>query len=180
MGTAESYAKVTKMPKKTRTLSNAVKLKLDNQDVSIEFYSPSIVRVVKAAKGSSVKKKSYSVIMTPEVFENFKTTNTVDGISLASDRITVNINSTTGEITFANSKGETLLKDTRTMLTPRTDEANKGKYKVAQTFILDKNEAVYGLGQLRDTYMNQRGRKVELWNNNTHIYIPYFTSEKGY
>ena len=64
MGTAESYAKVTKMPKKTRTLSNAVKLKLDNQDVSIEFYSPSIVRVVKAAKGSSVKKKSYSVIMT--------------------------------------------------------------------------------------------------------------------
>ena len=106
MGTAESYAKVTKMPKKTRTLSNAVKLKLDNQDVSIEFYSPSIVRVVKAAKGSSVKKKSYSVIMTPEVFENFKTTNTVDGISLASDRITVNVNSTTGEITFANSKGE--------------------------------------------------------------------------
>ena len=180
MGTAESYAKVTKMPKKTRTLSNAVKLKLDNQDVSIEFYSPSIVRVVKAAKGSSVKKKSYSVIMTPEVFENFKTTNTVDGISLASDRITVNVNSTTGEITFANSKGETLLKDTRTMLTPRTDEANKGKYKVAQTFILDKDEAVYGLGQLRDTYMNQRGRKVELWNNNTHIYIPYFTSEKGY
>ena len=89
MGTAESYAKVTKMPKKTRTLSNAVKLKLDNQDVSIEFYSPSIVRVVKAAKGSSVKKKSYSVIMTPEVFENFKTTNTVDGISLASNRITV-------------------------------------------------------------------------------------------
>lgn len=180
MCTAESYAKVTKMPKKTRTLSNAVKLKLDNQDVSIEFYSPSIVRVVKAAKGSSVKKKSYSVIMTPEVFENFKTTNTVDGISLASDRITVNVNSTTGEITFANSKGETLLKDTRTMLTPRTDEANKGKYKVAQTFILDKDEAVYGLGQLRDTYMNQRGRKVELWNNNTHIYIPYFTSEKGY
>ena len=180
MGTAESYAKVTKMPKKTRTLSNAVKLKLDNQDVSIEFYSPSIVRVVKAAKGSSVKKKSYSVIMTPEVFENFKTTNTVDGISLASDRITVNVNSTTGEITFANSKGETLLKDTRTMLTPRTDEANKGKYKVAQTFILDKDEAVYGLGQLRDTYINQRGRKVELWNNNTHIYIPYFTSEKGY
>lgn len=180
MGTAESYAKVTKMPKKTRTLSNAVKLKLDNLDVSIEFYSPSIVRVVKAAKGSSVKKKSYSVIMTPEVFENFKTTNTVDGISLASNRITVNVNSTTGEITFANSKGETLLKDTRTMLTPRTDEANKGKYKVAQTFILDKDEAVYGLGQLRDTYMNQRGRKVELWNNNTHIYIPYFTSEKGY
>ena len=75
----------------------------------------------------------------------------VDGISLASDRITVNVNSTTGEITFANSKGETLLKDTRTMLTPRTDEANKGKYKVAQTFILDKDEAVYGLGQLRDT-----------------------------
>ena len=180
MGTTESYAKVTKMPKKTRTLSNAVKLKLDNQDVSIEFYSPSIVRVVKAAKGSSVKKKSYSVIMTPEVFENFNITNTVDGISLASDRITVNVNSTTGEITFANNKGETLLKDTRTMLTPRTDEANKGKYKVAQTFILDKDEAVYGLGQLRDTYMNQRGRKVELWNNNTHIYIPYFTSEKGY
>ena len=29
--------------------------------------------------------------------------------------------------------------------------------------------------------MNQRGRKnIELWNHNTYIAIPYFTSEKGY
>ena len=42
MGTAESYAKVTKMPKKTRTLSNAVKLKLDNQHrVLFSFYRKS-------------------------------------------------------------------------------------------------------------------------------------------
>ena len=56
-----------------------------------------------------------------------------------------------------------------------------GKYRIEQDFRLADDEAIYGLGQLRDVYMNQRGRQnIELWNHNTYIAIPYFTSEKGY
>lgn len=74
-----------------------------------------------------------------------------------------------------------LLTDTKTRLEARKDEANKGKYRIEQDFRLADDEAIYGLGQLRDVYMNQRGRQnIVLWNHNTYIAIPYFTSEKGY
>ena len=112
--------------------------------------------------------------------KNLKTVKTADGYEISSPYIKVNFNSQTGEIRFIDAQGNALLSDTKTTLEKRSDEANKGKWRIKQTFLLDKDEAVYGLGQLRDTHMNQRGRHITLWNNNTFIAIPYFTSEKGY
>ena len=39
---------------------------------------------------------------------------------------------------------------------------------------------LYGLGQRQDPDLSLRGKKVHLWNENMHIYIPFFCSEKGY
>ena len=159
---------------------NAATQQVGNLQVKVEFYSPSIVRVLKTEVGSKANKKSYSVILKPEQMKNLKTVKTADGYEISSPYIKVNFNSQTGEIRFFDAQGNALLSDTKTTLEKRSDEANKGKWRIKQTFLLDKDEAVYGLGQLRDTHMNQRGRHITLWNNNTFIAIPYFTSEKGY
>lgn len=159
---------------------NAVSLQIGNQQVRVEFYSPSIVRVLKTEAGSSAQKKSYSVIMKPEQIKNLTTVKTATGYDISSPCIKVSVDASTGTISFADAKGNSLLTDINTSLTKRTDDANKGKWRISQTFRLDNDEAIYGLGQLRDTYMNQRGRHIELWNHNTYITIPYFTSEKGY
>lgn len=163
-----------------KTAGNSISRQADGLNVTITFYSPSIVRVTKTVPGDKASKKSYSVIMEPQKTEGL-TTHDGDGYTeIASPLIKVKLDSSTGAISFSNNAGESLLTDTKTSLTKRGDEANKGKYRIKQTFNLAAEEAIYGLGQLRDTYMNQRGRHVEIWNHNTYISIPYFTSEKGY
>lgn len=163
------------------TTPSSITRQVANQTVTVEFYSPSIVRVVKSATPEDAKqKKSYSVILKAQQVKGVSTQENGDIISMASDFLTVTFNQRTGEISFLSKEGKQLLCDTKTTLAPRQDKANKGKYRIRQSFRLADDEAVYGLGQLHDTHMSQRGRHVELWNHNTYIAIPYFTSEKGY
>ena len=153
------------------------------QNVTIEFYSPSIVRILKSDAGlaAPVQKKSYSVILKPQQLKDVQIQENGDVVNIKSKFICVELNQQTGEIRFLSKDGKLLLTDTKTRLEARKDEANKGKYRIEQDFRLADDEAIYGLGQLRDVYMNQRGRQnIELWNHNTYIAIPYFTSEKGY
>lgn len=179
-----TYAKSSKTVSIQKNALSSISLKVNNQNIDIEFYAPSIVRVVKSDASNKAQlakeKKSYSVILKPQQLKVISTQEHGDILTMKSADIIVNINKTTGEITFLSPDGKQLLKDTKTTLTARTDAANKGKYRVKQDFQLANDEAIYGLGQLRDTHMNQRGRHVELWNHNTYIAIPYFTSEKGY
>lgn len=171
--------KVVNAPSKTT--ASSITCQVANQTVNVEFYSPSIVRVVKSVTPDAAKqKKSYSVILKPQQVKGVSRRDSGDTISMKSAFITVTFNKRTGEIAFLSKEGQPLLRDTKTTLDARHDAANKGKYRVRQCFRLADDEAVYGLGQLRDTHMSQRDRHVELWNHNTYIAIPYFTSEKGY
>ncbi len=162
-------------------LAKAITHQVGGQQISIEFQSPSIVRVLKAPQSEKVEKRSYCVVLKAQKIKDLKTVETADGVEISSSCITVTLDHTSGTVTFRNAKGEKLLTDARTCFERRTDEANKGKLRTKQYFVLEPEEAIYGLGQLRDTHMNQRGRRnIMLWNNNTYIAIPYFTSEKGY
>ncbi|HBF06111.1 MAG TPA: xylosidase, partial [Prevotella sp.] len=181
----ESYAKSAKVVTASKVGSpSAITRQVANQMITVEFYSPSIVRIVKSdasGNASSVQKKSYSVILKPQHLKNISVQENGDIVTMKSTFITVSLNQKTGEIRFLSNDGKSLLTDVNTRLEARKDDANKGKYRITQNFQLANDEAIYGLGQLHDSYMNQRGRKnIELWNHNTYIAIPYFTSEKGY
>ena len=181
----ESYAKSAKVVTASKAGSpSSITRQVANQMVTVEFYSPSIVRIVKSdasGNASSVQKKSYSVILKLQHLKNISVQEKGDIVTMKSTFITVSLNQKTGEIRFLSNDGKSLLTDVNTRLEARKDDANKGKYRITQNFQLANDEAIYGLGQLHDSYMNQRGRKnIELWNHNTYIAIPYFTSEKGY
>ena len=53
-------------------------------------------------------------------------------------------------------------------------------YEVSQGFILEDDEAIYGLGQQQAGYMNQRNQRLNLEQNNMLVAIPYIASTKGY
>ena len=179
-----SYAKnVQTATVKKGAVAFAFTRQIAQQNVTVEFYSPSIVRVLKtdANAKTDVQKKSYSVILKPQQVKGIDIQEKGDLVVAKSTFITVELSKKTGEIHFLSNDGKQLLADTKTVFEARKDDANKGKWRISQNFQLADDEAIYGLGQLRDTYMNQRGRRqVELWNHNTYIAIPYFTSEKGY
>ena len=47
-------------------------------------------------------------------------------------------------------------------------------YEVSQSFILDEDEVIYGLGQQQTGKMNQRNQRLVLEQNNMQIAVPLF------
>ena len=148
----------------------------DGMRTEVTVYDNSIVRVVKypATLKQAPEKHSFSVILTPQKCET-----TVNGNSLETASMKVTVDSQ-GRVTFATKDGKTLLKEQGGQVAPITSGVDKGFYTSSQAFSLDKDEAIFGLGQRKDFDMNQRGKDVTIWSTNTNITIPYITSEKGY
>jgi alpha-D-xyloside xylohydrolase len=157
-----------------------VKSTIDSIDVVIQFYSPSIVRVMKSPEGRSYDKRSLSVIQAP-IKTDFEISRTGDELSLLSKNIQVNMNLKSGKISFFTYSGKLLLNEKKdgAKFTDFNDAGVK-TYSVSQSFVLDKEEAIYGLGILQNGKMVQRNQKVYMVQNNTQDYIPFFLSVKGY
>ena len=120
--------------------------------VTVEFYTPQTVRVVKSPVGHDYQKEGLVVIAQPE---DVKVNH--NGNSVSSDVMTVRMDPKTGAVTFS-AKGKTLLREkSAASFEPRTEGPDKGKFRVTQTFTLDKDEAIYGLGTIQNGKMNRRG-----------------------
>ncbi|GAB6012558.1 glycoside hydrolase family 31 protein [Viscerimonas tarda] len=152
--------------------NGGIKAPVQSMDVEVQFYSPSIVRVYKTPEGKPDDKKSLVVNKTPEAVPVTFSENG-DFITLKSAEISLTLNLKTGAVQFYNAAGESLLldKDYGTQFF-----ANE----VRGAFLLDKDEPVYGLGQILDNKMSRRNSKHHLQNENTFTVSPYFMSIKGY
>ena len=148
--------------------------------IEIQFYSSSEVRVLKWPEGNTFTKQSLSVIKTPQKTA-FKIKQQGDELSMKSENLRVLLNLKNGRIQFTNLKNESLLKE-REEGTEFSDFSDAGvkTYSVYQSFVLDKNEAIYGLGQQQHGKMVKRNLKLNMIQGNTDDYIPFFMSVKGY
>ena len=157
-----------------------IKSVINSVGVEVQFYNPSMVRILKWPEGKIFKKESLSVIKTPEK-TNVRINQTGDEISLKSDKLQVVLNFKTGKISFVTPKGESLLgeKEKGVLFTDFND-AGTNTYTVFQSFLLDKDEAIYGLGEQQQGKMVQRNVKFNMIQGNTDDYIPFFISVKGY
>lgn len=154
--------------------------KVNGTVIEMQLYSPGIVRVVKSPVGSSFTKESLSVIKAPQ-----KTTFSIrqqgEILTLKSEKLSVSINLKSGEITYYSHEGRSLLKERKEGVRFTSfNDAGNSTYKVSQSFILDKDEAIYGLGQQQGGKMVQRNLKLNMVQGNTDDYIPFFQSVKGY
>lgn len=142
----------------------------------VRVYDDDIVRVVKYPAGLAQmpEKESFSVVLEP-VEKKYA----VSGRTVETECMKVVVNPS-GEVSFYAKDGELLLKEGGCEVTPITSGVDKGFYQSSQTFVLERDEALFGLGQRGDIDMNQRGKEVKIWSTNGNITIPYVTSEKGY
>lgn len=154
---------------------------VQGMDVSVEFYSPSIVRVYKTPAGKPYERKSLIVVKTPEQTK-VKYSENGNNIMMKSANLQVEMNPVTGGVYFYDAKGTELLKDKDygTSFAPK-DDAGTASYQVRGSFLLDKDEPVYGVGQVMDGKLNRRNSTHHLQNENMFTYSPYFISPvKGY
>ena len=128
------------------------------QDVKIEFMTPRIVHVVKGQPT-----KSLVVIAKPENGAAIQNDNT-----WKSSELTVRQDAN-GNLTFLTAKGKVLLR-----------EKSCDVAKVRQTFTLDKDEAVYGLGTIQNGKMNRRGEHKRMEQSNLEDFQNVLQSIKGW
>ena len=128
------------------------------QDVKIEFITPSIVHVVKGqpTKTLVVTAKPQDVAVTKK------------GNTTSSKELTVKQDAK-GNLTFLTAKGKVLLK-----------EKECDVLEARQTFTLDKDEAIYGLGTIQNGKMNRRGEKKRMEQSNLEDFQNVLQSIKGY
>jgi alpha-D-xyloside xylohydrolase len=128
------------------------------QDVKIEFITPSIVHVVKGQPT-----KTLVVTAKPEQVTVVKKGNTT-----SSKDLTVKQDAQ-GNLTFLTHKGKVLLR-----------EKNCDVKEARQTFTLDKDEAIYGLGTIQNGKMNRRGEKKRMEQSNLEDFQNVLQSIKGW
>ena len=128
------------------------------QDVTIEFITPSIVHVV---KGNATK----TLVVTAKPMD--KGWSASNG-QWKSKELTVRQDAQ-GNLTFLTAKGQVLLQEKSCDV--------KG---ARQTFTLDKDEAIYGLGTIQNGKMNRRGEKKRMEQSNLEDFMNVLQSIKGW
>ena len=128
------------------------------QDVKVEFFTPSIVHIVKGQPT-----KTLVVTAKPEEVAVTRKGNTWTSSDLIVKQ------DAKGNLTFLTSKGKVLLK-----------EKSCDIKKVSQTFTLDKGEAIYGLGTIQNGKMNRRGETKRMEQSNLEDFQSVLQSIKGW
>ncbi len=153
---------------------------VDAIDIEIQFYAPTIIRILKSPQGKPFSKESLSVIKSPEKVA-FSVKQVGDVLHVQSRELAVKLNVKNGQVVFDIPKGTTLLQEKeRSAAFKPFDDAGNNTYNVSQAFVLDKDESIYGLGQLQNGKMVQRNHKVRMIQGNTNDYVPFMHSAKGY
>ena len=130
-----------------------------SQQVQVTFITPRIVHVVKGQPT-----KTLVVTAKPEnVTLNRK------GNEQSSGELTVRQDPKTGCLTFLTAKGQVLLR-----------EKSHDIAKVRQSFVLDKDEAIYGLGTIQNGKMNRRGEHKRMEQSNLEDFQNVLQSIKGW
>lgn len=159
----------------TGVLTNALSL-----DIEIQFYTPQIVRILKYPQGKAVQKQSLSVIKVAEQVE-VSVAQSENLLTVQSQAVKVTVDLQTAKVSFADEKGNSLFteKDKGTQFTDFSDAGNP-TYSVRQAFLLDKDEAIYGLGQQQVERLNQRNHKHFMRQRALLASVPIIQSTKGY
>ena len=128
------------------------------QNVKVEFITPSIVHIV---KGQPTKTLVITAKPTDPLISE-------SGGIWKSSELTVKQDAQ-GNLTFLTAKGKLLLK-----------EKSCDVAEARQTFTLDKDEAVYGLGTIQNGKMNRRGEKKRMEQSNLEDFQNVLQSIKGW
>ncbi len=129
----------------------------DGTHCRVSFYSSNIVRVTKwAATAAEPQTKSLVVTMQPQASLKVDKKTAGKNITMSAGKLSVVIDGRTGNIRFAHA-GKVLLREKAHAFEMRTEGPDKGAYRVTQTYLLDKDEPIYGLGTLQDGKLNRRG-----------------------
>lgn len=146
----------------------------------VTFFNENIVRVTVAKEDCNFNDSSLIVIAQPNsVRFEIKNNNL---FQLVSEKLVLEIDKTSGKVTFANSQGDILLSEHGSIapLIQDTIIESYNQFKIKQAFQLTAKEGIYGLGQYQTGYMNYRNKDVLMVQSNVDAVVPFLLSTNNY
>ncbi|UAY50854.1 glycoside hydrolase family 31 protein [Ferruginibacter albus] len=169
----------------TNSLLKVVKWEKGNNSLTVTtkngqlVFIPYLNKTIQIKFGSPVnipELKNYGVVNSPQRIE-FKVTDTKNAIELKTAFYSLSIDKSNSSISFYDQKGKKVVEEfpgaNRSAIT------NK-QLVIKDNFQLTADEALYGLGQYRDGYLNLRGKTRELVQFNTQVSVPVILSTNGW
>src|SRR5574344_82141 len=142
----------------------------------VTFYTPKTVRIVKT-NGQDVEKKSLVVTATPE---NVKVKVTQKGNSTIYESSALTVTVEDGKVAFEDKKCNLLTKEGGQSFTPSTKGPDTDAFRVKQTFSVDADEGIYGVGLLQNGKMSLRGENRRMEQSNLEDFAHFYQTIKGY
>ncbi len=162
--------------------SDGVTLSMSPGKMKLTVCSDSIVRVMYSPTATLPTGQDFAVTNHSWQTTSFKVADTNDELTVATRKLKVVVNKTSGALAFYDIWGNQLLGEPagggKTM-TPVTVNGESA-YQPEQTFVSPADEFLYGLGQFQEGIWNWRGMPQQLRQLNTQIAIPMVVSSYGY
>lgn len=148
----------------------------DERFLTLQWYSPGVLRV--HAGTSLPTRPSLAVVAQADPHVAWEADETDGTLTLKSDVLTVQVNED-GRLCFLKNGKEFLRENGRGY--PANDLPNEEDREGAeQRFVLQKSDALYGLGQYQDKVMNRRNSKLTLIHGNVSVVVPFLISNAGW
>lgn len=161
------------------TIENGIEARQGELYIKAIYHAPDVVRIYKSHLADLTRKKSLSVVQTPAARTDF-TVEEKDGVvTMDNGHVRVSMALETGYINVLRTDGTVLIQEGECSFVPYMDGPNES-YRIRQTFHLDKEEYIFGMGQIQNGALNQRGKMATLVQDNMKVCIPYFQSTKNY
>ena len=148
-----------------------------DQDISVEFYSPRAARVLKTPAGATFHKPFETRIA--KAWDGTVTVKKGDVTSWSTGELEVRLDKKARTVSFWNEKGEKVFEEAASA---EFRDAQYGEHKTkkpSQKFALGADDGLYGLGDLQNGKLNQRGEHNSLTPRNVGDGVPYFATDKG-
>ena len=134
------------------------------------------LKVQFSAKGEPDPLKSFAVTTNP-VGETFTVKEGTAYLSLTTTNYTVRVIKATSRIQLFDNTGKLLIEES---LEGGREPVANNHIAIKSSFSLTNTEALFGLGQFRDGFLNLRNHKRELVQFNTQAAVPVLLSTNGW
>ena len=148
--------------------THGASIRFDAGTLRLEVWSDRVVRVSYAPGSAIPATHSLSVISSPAAIP-FQFKETPAALELSTRSLRAVVDKSAGLVSFRDLAGKTIF-----------EEKGPRESSVGDSFVLDPEEQIYGLGQHQDGYMSYRGTSVHLQQKNMEIGIPVLVSSRGY
>ena len=84
-----------------------------------------------------------------------------------------------GKVSFADIKGNILTSEGESAFTPITKGPDTDAFRVKQTFSVEADEGIYGVGMMQNGKMNLRGENRRMEQSNLEDFAHFYQTIKG-